>query len=122
MLFHEANDGSDFYGFTNLVDLSCPTVLTLARHAQDWFLQGTPEQKRTIVDCVGSNLVLRDKKLHVQMQKPFQAILEGSLALRANPPPLEPAGGDFHPDEFRPTHPSFRAYCGQRGSNSRLLL
>ena len=42
--------------------------------AKYWLVHGTPEQKRLIVATVGSNLLLKDKKLFIDVKKPFQIL------------------------------------------------
>jgi len=42
-----------------------------ACHARYWFKKGSPEEKNQILQAIGSNLTLRDKKLHFQLKKPF---------------------------------------------------
>lgn len=47
-------------------------VLSFRNQALSWFLQGTPDDKRLILEIVGSNLHLKDKILSIQTQKPFR--------------------------------------------------
>ena len=48
-----------------------------ASRAKFWFTEGNLEQKRLIVNSLGSNLFLKDKKLSLELQKPFSIIEEG---------------------------------------------
>ena len=48
-----------------------------ASRAKNWFIQGDLEQKRIILNSIGSNLFLRDKKLSIRLQKPFSIVEEG---------------------------------------------
>ena len=41
---------------------------------QDKFENGTIEQKKTILKVIGSNLVVRDRKLYMEMRTPFEYI------------------------------------------------
>ena len=42
-----------------------------ACHALYWFKNGTSEEKTQILQALGSNLILRDKKLQIELKKPF---------------------------------------------------
>jgi DNA invertase Pin-like site-specific DNA recombinase len=42
-----------------------------ACHARYWFANGTPEEKSQILQALGSNLILKDKKLEIELKKPF---------------------------------------------------
>jgi DNA invertase Pin-like site-specific DNA recombinase len=48
------------------------TLISFSSRATDWFIAGENDNKRLILECVGSNLVLRDKKLSIEAKKPFQ--------------------------------------------------
>jgi len=43
----------------------------LACYARNWFARGSPEEKGSILQAIGSNLILKDKKLHIQLKKPL---------------------------------------------------
>jgi len=43
----------------------------LACYARKWFAKGSPEEKGSILQAIGSNLILKDKKLHIQLKKPL---------------------------------------------------
>lgn len=45
--------------------------------AKFWFTKGNLEQKRLILTSIGSNFLLRDKKIRIQLLKPFSMIEEG---------------------------------------------
>lgn len=53
-------------------------TLTFARCLQDRFDVSTPDEKRVILETVGSNLVLKDKKLHFEPVAPFCIIKKTS--------------------------------------------
>lgn len=42
-----------------------------ACHARQWFAKGAPEEKGQILQVLGSNLTLKDKKLSLDLKKPF---------------------------------------------------
>lgn len=48
-----------------------------ARHARYWFAEGDANRKREILATIGSNLVLKDKKLSIHAAKPFSILEEG---------------------------------------------
>lgn len=52
-------------------------LIYLAKHADELFLEGTKEEKHTLINCVASNLFLRDKKVHFSLKKPFAILAEG---------------------------------------------
>jgi|SRR5579859_1931094 len=45
-----------------------------ATHARRWFVTGTPEEKRSILRTLGSNITLMDGKVRIEEQKPFLLI------------------------------------------------
>lgn len=45
-----------------------------ACYAKDWFANGTAQDKATILQSLGSNLILKGRKLVVELKKPFMAI------------------------------------------------
>jgi DNA invertase Pin-like site-specific DNA recombinase len=57
-------DALTFEPFENLISLS--------NRAIAWFVAGDFDIKRQILECVGSNLVLMDKKLNIEAKKPFR--------------------------------------------------
>lgn len=46
-------------------------VVSFSNRAISWFAHGDPETKRLILEIVGSNLALKDKKLLIEAAKPF---------------------------------------------------
>ena len=57
------------------VELSERTY-NFARYAGIWFTNGNIETKRAIFACLGSNLILKDQNIKVELRKPFQFIVE----------------------------------------------
>jgi len=57
------------------VELSEKTF-NFARYARTWFAQGDLETKRAIFACLGSNPLLKDRQLIINLQKPFELIFE----------------------------------------------
>jgi len=62
--------------FEDWVDLTEKTF-NFATYAKKWFEQGDFEIKTNILRCLGQNFVLRDRKLTIDLQKPFLTIKEG---------------------------------------------
>lgn len=54
------------------------------------FLQGTFKDKRTILNQVGSNLTLTDRKLLIQAKQPFNHFQEFNISLKAEKQRFEP--------------------------------
>jgi len=57
-----------------------------ASQARYWFKNGTPEEKTQILQALGSNLILKDKKLYFELKKPFtwvKAVSDGFPEVRA---------------------------------------
>ncbi len=46
-------------------------TFNLVRYATYWFNNGSPEEKAQILKSLGSNLILKDKKLVIQLKTPF---------------------------------------------------
>lgn len=46
----------------------------LACHAKERFAKGSPQAKSTILQSLGSNLILKDKKLHIQLKRVAELI------------------------------------------------
>ncbi len=49
-------------------------TFNFARYARIWFANGDLDTKRAIVACLGSNLLLKDGKLNIQLHPMFQSI------------------------------------------------
>lgn len=87
----ERHLGDEDSSIDKSIDLAQKT-LTFACNARNLFEKGFPEDKRTVLQQLGSNLTLKDRKLFIQAEKPFLLIEKG---LAGNPPragSLEPAG------------------------------
>ncbi len=62
-----------------------------AVHARGHFLNGTKEEKKNVLSALGSNLLLKDKKLTIIANKCFVPIIEHYPALEEEYKRLEPA-------------------------------
>jgi site-specific DNA recombinase len=71
---------------------------SFANEARAHFETGTPEDKKLILQKVGSNFSLRDRKIIIQAKKVFRIIEEGLKAVHCGIDPLEPSGsGSIEP-------------------------
>jgi site-specific DNA recombinase len=71
------------------VELSERTF-NFARYARTWFEHGDLETKRAIFACLGSDLLLKDQKVHLALRKPFKIIFEGLPQAEREIAKLEP--------------------------------
>ena len=62
---------------SNWLELSEKTF-NLACYARYWFKNGTLEEKKTILQTIGSDFLLKDGKLTIQLQKPFFIIKDAN--------------------------------------------
>lgn len=53
-------------------------LIYLAKHAGELFLEGTKEEKQTLINCVSSNLFLKDRNVEFSLKEPFNILAEGS--------------------------------------------
>jgi site-specific DNA recombinase len=51
-------------------------TFNFARYARTWFENGSDDTRRAILSCLGSNLVLKDQKLHVGLHPVFLSVIE----------------------------------------------
>jgi site-specific DNA recombinase len=51
-------------------------TFNFARYASVWFFKGDLETKRAIFACLGSNFLLKDRKLNIRLRKPFELLFE----------------------------------------------
>jgi DNA invertase Pin-like site-specific DNA recombinase len=65
-------------------------TFNFACYARYWFENGTPEEKKTILQALGSNLTLKDKKLYIQIKKLFVPIENVSQGIPEAKPRFEP--------------------------------
>ena len=61
-----------------------------ACNARYWFKTGDPETKSQILQALGSNLILMDKKLSLDLKKPFSMIERISISIPEIKPMFEP--------------------------------
>lgn len=66
-------------------------TFNFARYARYWFSEGTPKDKKTILSTIGSNLILKDGKLHVDAKDHFKVIQRAVLEVPSISSEFEPA-------------------------------
>ena len=65
-------------------------TFNFALYARAWFTNGDLDTKRAIFACLGSDLLLKDKKVLLTLYKPFQYIFERKKEAEAEIARLEP--------------------------------
>ncbi len=66
-------------------------AFTFACYAGYWFEHGTIEQKNTILKTIGSNFILKDRKLSLELKNPWLTIQEDFRNTRPKKEALEPS-------------------------------
>lgn len=56
-------------------------LISFSKHAVSWFVRGEPQVRRLILETVGSNYTLTNKKLNADTVKPFVALAESPSIL-----------------------------------------
>ncbi len=79
-------------------------VFDFACHAREWFANGTPEQKGQILQALGSNLVLKDKKLNIHLKKHFSWIEKVSGGFPEVRATFEPEKNGLNKGEMEPLY------------------
>ncbi|NWF97320.1 MAG: hypothetical protein HXY52_00050 [Nitrospirae bacterium] len=72
-----------------------------ACNARYWFKTGDPETKSQILQALGSNLILMDKKLILDLKKPFSMIERISISIPEIRPMFEPEKNVVNTGNFR---------------------
>jgi hypothetical protein len=65
-------------------------AFNFACFARQWFQNGTPEEKTQILHALGSNLILKDKKIEIELKKTFVFLANVSNRLSKAKDRLEP--------------------------------
>jgi len=86
-------------------------ALTFAHQAVETFKRGSLEEKRDILQNVGSNLTLSGKKLLIEAAKPFVILEDGLTVIRGVPEPLEPPNSGFNYGDYRETPALISQWC-----------
>jgi len=75
--------------FNQVLEMS-EKAFDFALHAHYWFENGDLDAKRNILSSLGSNLIIKDQKLSIDLQKPFFLIKNYNLTTKSNNGRLEP--------------------------------
>lgn len=75
----------------NKADEQTARTLTFAERALREYTKGDLKKKREIVATFGSNLILKDKRLHIQAEEPFQVLTLATKEIPDLQPMFEPA-------------------------------
>jgi len=89
-------------------------VFEFARSARYWFAKGSPEEKSRISQTIGSNLILKDKILEIQLKDPFMAIKNIVTGISA-------AKGSFEPEKSGQNEAKINSHCFESPLVSREL-
>lgn len=100
----------------NWLELSEKTFV-FATYARHWFAHGDNQKKREILSALGSNLMLKDKKLLIYQHKPFRI-------LNSMQEKIEVLLDVFEPEELldikaqsKPLHPVIQSWLPDLDSN-----
>lgn len=74
---------------TEWTDLTIQTF-RLVQSAQEKFNNGTNEQRKTILRVIGSNLIIRDRTISIELRKPFEYIQTVAATIKDKNERLEP--------------------------------
>lgn len=66
-------------------------AFTFACYASYWFEHGTIEQKNTILKTIGSNFILKDRKLSLELKNPWLILQEDLKESKPKKEALEPS-------------------------------
>jgi DNA invertase Pin-like site-specific DNA recombinase len=90
------NTGQDVFALT-------VGAFSFANHVVEHFQNGTMEEKRQVLQKIGSNLMLKDKKLLIQAKKVFHIIEDGIKGVVSEMRPLEPLNNGLFELKFEPS-------------------
>jgi len=99
-------------GKAEIVHRLSTEAFKFAHEVRNQFKNGTPERKRAILRYVGSNLLLKDKSLLIEPQKPFQLIQNISSNHTSNNQVIEPEKGGLHSPQNSRLTPSISSWRG----------
>ncbi len=93
------------------------TERAFACYASYWFENGTIEQKNTILKTIGSNFVLKDRKLSLELKNPWLFLTEDLKGSKLKKRKLEPSERLDSSDLMPAPSTAFSALLGGRCSN-----
>lgn len=97
-------------------------TFNFVRYARIWFDKGDIETKRAIFACLGSHLVLKDRKVEITLKKPFQIFFDGLSNAQNELSRLEPLKIPENRANFVEMTSAFPLLSGRAESNRRLIL
>ncbi len=115
--FKKILDGSD-----NRVDQWNQTsneMLTFLENAQERFKNGTLQTKRSILSTLGSNLIIKDKIISIDMEKSLFPMKKVSIEVKAIKERLEPLNTIEKQKQFEQLCTESTMMCARLGSNQR---
>ena len=106
----EENLNSKGIGLNKVYDLTVKTF-KFAHEALEKFEGGTPEIKKAIIHAIGSNFLLRDRKLSIDVDKPFQLIENTLNALSPEINRLQLSKNEMNIRQLTLPRPQFLVWC-----------
>lgn len=97
-------------GLNKVHDLTVKTF-RFAHEALERFENGTPEIRKAIMREIGSNFLLKDKKLSIDVEKPFQLIKKTLNALSPEIGRLQLSGNEMDIEQSALPRPQFLVWC-----------
>jgi len=94
-------------------------VFNFAKEAKEKFKNGTLEEKRMILACLGSNLLLKDKKLIISIEKPLILMEKASEEVKRLTQRLEPLKSGKNELKFEEIYSKSRTLLRGWDSNPR---
>ncbi len=90
-----------------------------AVHATYWFENGTLEEKRKVMTRLGSNFVLKDGKLNIQLGKMWELFAKAHDQLQRDIERLEPPNNGLHKEKITDFSSVISSWQGRGESNPR---
>ncbi|MCA9734951.1 MAG: recombinase family protein [Deferribacteres bacterium] len=87
-------------------------AFSFAKQASYWFKHSSDEDKKLIMEIIGSNFVLTDKKLLIQAKEPFQLLTKAEQSLTAKKPRFEPQNNGLDQTKTAPCEAVRSGWCG----------
>lgn len=87
-------------------------VFTFAHDAKERFVKGTPEVKKSIIREIGSNFFLKEKKLSIEVKKPFRLIQDTLITLNSRNEGFELPNSVMNSNRKPLRSSNFLVWCG----------
>jgi hypothetical protein len=98
---------SDLSQGSNYYQEMTKKTLTFAHNAMESFIKGAPEVKKSLINEFGSNFFLKDKKLSIDVTKPFQLVQKTLNTPPAENGRIEPSNNVMDTNSLMPNNPEF---------------